>query len=340
MVLAGSFTLTMSPAHAVIPPDLECDRGAVAITFDDGPDKRNTPRLLKALRDNRAQATFFVKGRNAKRYPGLISEMIRDGHAVENHSWNHPQFSQLSTKEVSDQISRTSAVIEGITGIAPKFMRPPYGDTDGRVEKAIARQQMTQALWTIDTNDWRGGSSNQIRKSSLRDLRPHKSNVILMHDAVDNSPRTIKAVPAIIKGLRKKGYCLKPMQVTGFPSTVSGNPLTVHEGKKSTAVVTVRLALDLPSPRSGRFHIRTVSGTAIEGADFEAVDRTMTIKPGTRDLIIRVKIWSDPMPNADRKFTLVLEDPHNVKFAARHLPVTIVDNEAWQSSRQELIRPQ
>lgn len=338
VVLAGSLTSTMTPAHAVISPDLDCSRGSAAITFDDGPHKTNTPRLLNVLRDNHAQATFYVKGQNAKRHPELVRKMIRDGHAVENHSWDHPQLTHLSTKDVESQISRTNAVIEKITGIVPTFMRPPFGDTDARVEKAIARHHLTQSLWTIDTNDWRGGSSKQISEASLRGLRPHKTNVILMHDAVDNSPRTVKAVPSIIRALRKKGYCLKPMQ-TGAPSTVSGVPVKVDEGEEGTTEIAIRLELDLPSPRQGSLRVRTVPGTAAAGVDFAGIARTMTVKPGSTSLMIRVKVNSDPMPNPDKTFGLVLDEPRNVKIATKRVPVTIADNEAWQHAREELIAP-
>ena len=336
--LVGALVLTAAPAQAVIPPDTDCRSGEASITFDDGPDKTNTPRLLKVLRKNHAQATFFVEGRHATRQPALLREMIRDGHAVENHSWNHPELTRKSNKKIAGEIARTTKVITDATGVRPTHMRPPYGDTDVRVRKVIKKQDLRQELWTIDTNDWRGKSS-KITKAAQRGLRKHKSNVILMHDAVDNSPQTIKAVPAIISGLRKKGYCLVPLQVTAKRSELRASPVSLDEGDDRSSTVTVRFTLDSPSQRDASFRWHTRSGSAVAGKDFESAHGVISIRRGGSSATATVKVLADPMPNAAKGFSLIIDRPSKVVVATASVPITITDNDDWQYAVGELIAP-
>ena len=337
--LVLGLSTAVSPAEAVIAPDLGCRNGPVSITFDDGPNPVYTPRLLRVLHANHAQATFFVLGRNATRYPKLLQWMIAEGHAVENHSWDHPELTKMSSAKVWSEISRTSKAIKKADGVAPGLMRPPYGDTDARVRKIIAGQKLGQELWTIDTNDWRGGSVKSIKKAALRGLRPHRANVILMHDAVDNSPRTIKAVPAIIKGLRQWGYCLVPLQVTAPDAHISAEPVTIDEGDKAATIVTLRFTLDAPTQQDASFRIHTVGGTAGPGKDYAPLDQLITIKRGGTKAEATVTIFPDPMPNTNKAFSLVIDRPHHLRVATTSVPVTMTDNGDWDAERAVLISP-
>lgn len=306
------------------------------MTFDDGPDKTNTPKLLKVLRQNHAQATFFVEGRHAKRHPAMLRQMIRDGHAVENHSWDHPELTRKSDRKIAKQISRTTKAITNATGVIPTHMRPPYGATDDRVAKAIKKQHLRQQLWTIDTNDWRGDKSSAITKSALRGLRKHKSNVILMHDGVDNSPRTVKAVPTIIKGLRKKGYCLVPLQVTARDSLLSAAPVSADEPDGKSSTVTVRFTLDSPTQRDASFRWHTRPGTAVAGKDYEPARGVISIKRGGSSATARVKVFSDPRPNTTKGFSVNLDRTSNLTLVTASVPVLITDNGGW---RYALVEP-
>lgn len=337
IALVASSIFAAVPAQAVIAPDTHCRSGKVSITFDDGPHKTNTPKLLKVLRTNHAQATFFVEGKNVKRYPKLLRAMVHDGHAVENHSWDHPQLTHLSNKQIAGEISRTTKIITRTTGIRPHFMRPPYGDTNARVKKVIKKQHLKQELWTIDTNDWRGGSPKAIRKAALRGLHKHTTNVILMHDAVANSPRTIKAVPGIIKGLRTKGYCLVPLQVTAKDSQLRRSPIRVGEGSGSSRVITVRFSLSAPSQRAGSFRVHTSNGTAVAHTDYVPTDRRISFARGATVVTMHLRIHADPMPNADKTFTLFIGSQRHVRLVTTRVPITIVDNGGWQATSRELL---
>lgn len=201
-----------APTDRAIALDRSCRRGKVALTFDDGPNPTYTPRLLLLLRRHHARATFFVTGLNASRHPEIPRAMHRDGHAVENHSWDHPELTELSARAVRRQLTRTSAVIRRTTGRAPEYFRPPYGATDRAVREIGRRLHLRQELWTVDTRDWSGLRAATIRTKAMRGLRPHGTNVVLMHDAVTNSPRTLQAVPQIIRAIRAHGYCIVPLE--------------------------------------------------------------------------------------------------------------------------------
>jgi peptidoglycan-N-acetylglucosamine deacetylase len=184
-----------------------CARGTIALTFDDGPD-RYTPQVLETLRTYNVQATFFVIGMKVVRHPDLIKAEIAAGHRVENHTWDHPHLARLPAGEALWEMSRTTSAIEAAGAPAPRYVRPPYGDTNPLVAAAAARLRLKIVKWTIDTDDWRGRSSREIVATVLDHLRP--GAVVLAHDGLRETPNTVAALPSIINGLRQQGYC------TGF----------------------------------------------------------------------------------------------------------------------------
>lgn len=330
----------MVPAAATIRPDTGCRNGPVSITFDDGPSPVHTPRLLRVLRANHAQATFFVQGQNAKRWPKLLKHMVADGHTVENHSWDHPVLTDLSAAQIRREISRTSTVITTTTGVAPRYLRPPFGASDRRVARIASRLGLAEELWTIDTNDWRRKSAKNIHNAALRGLRPHRHNVILMHDALGNSARTINAVPAIIKDLRDWGYCLVPLQVAGPLSRISARNVSIDEGTSATTKTTVTFALNAPSQRDASLRVYTADGTAVAGTDYTAIDKILTIKRGATSVSTVISIIADPKPSPNRTFSLMLDHATDVKIGTPKVTITVTDNRAWAEGRDALIAPQ
>ncbi|AXT85232.1 hypothetical protein C6I20_08530 [Aeromicrobium sp. A1-2] len=338
-IVAGIVLGSAAPASALIPPDTRCRTGTVALTFDDGPSKEQTPRLLKILRANDAQATFFVQGRFAKKYPEILRQMVRDGHAVENHSWNHPELTTRSDRSVERQLESTQTAIEKAIGRKPGLFRPPYGDTDAGVRAIGKRLELRQQLWTIDTRDWSGLSKSKIRAAALRGLRPHRSNVILMHDNVGNSPATLKAVPSIIKRLRRQGYCLAPLESMMPLGTVSAPSRTVEAGDKPSRLVKITFEMDGPAQRNGSFRVRAVSGSAQEGIDFRAVDRRVAVHRGQTTAEIRLRIYGDPKPNQAKTLSLRLDQPRGLRIGTRSVAVTIADDAQWEAAVRALIEP-
>lgn len=171
----------------------------VALTFDDGP-VGDTSRLLDILDRMHARATFFVVGTNVNANPATLRRMQAAGHAIGNHTFNHPRLPLLSEGGIGAQLDDASGAITRATGTAPRWMRPPYGEYDGRVVAAAGARGMSVAIWDVDTEDWRYRDAQRTCRVAVDQARA--GSVVLMHDI---HPATVDAVPCIIDGLRAKG---------------------------------------------------------------------------------------------------------------------------------------
>ena len=180
---------------------------SIALTFDDVPDPRFTPQLLDVLRRYHVRATFFVVGSRAKKYPELISRMVREGHVVGNHSYNHPEFRKLRMNEFKSQISRTENIIQNITGYKPKLIRPPYGEiTEGQLRWAKSHGYKI-INWNVDSQDWRSLPKGQVTTNILS--ASGKGSIILQHGGGGPSSHlegSIQALPEVITSLKQRGY--------------------------------------------------------------------------------------------------------------------------------------
>ncbi|SHG76276.1 polysaccharide deacetylase family protein [Streptoalloteichus hindustanus] len=195
-VLALLFTLPV-PATAATP---HCS-GYVALTYDDGPHKQFTRPLLSALQSVGARATFFNIGYNEEANPDLLRATVAAGMWLGNHSWSHPHLTKVDPAELTKQLAETQRVTREIVGQTPTLFRPPYGDTNAAVEAEARRQGMAQVMWTVDTWDWAGVSTEKIVKAAST---AKAGGIILMHDGHRN---TLAAVVPIVRDLRARGLC-------------------------------------------------------------------------------------------------------------------------------------
>lgn len=171
----------------------------VALTFDDGPGPY-TERLLKCLKENNAVATFFVVGSSVGRYKDTVKKAYQMGCEIGNHSWDHPQLTQLDGASLAAQISNTNQAIRSATGHNPTLLRPPYGSYNSTVAAAAG---MPLILWEVDTLDWK---TRNVQSNIQAVLSGAKDGaIILMHDI--HLP-TVVAAESIIPQLKKKGYQL------------------------------------------------------------------------------------------------------------------------------------
>jgi peptidoglycan-N-acetylglucosamine deacetylase len=170
----------------------------VALTFDDGPDPRVTTKILATLKKYDAQATFFMLGSRVEYYPEIAKDVINAGHELGNHTWTHPNLTNASIKKINSEITRTSAIIEKVTGTKADIFRPPYG----AINKTVRQQtDLPVILWDVDTLDWKHRNANQLLahvKKSTRD-----GSIILMHDIHQSTADGLEAVLAYLDG---EGY--------------------------------------------------------------------------------------------------------------------------------------
>ncbi len=154
-----------------------------AITFDDGPDPETTPAVLEVLARHGAKATFFLIGTRAAQHPELVARIVAEGHAIGNHSWDHPALPTLSAAGARDQLRRAQAAITAAApGTAVTLMRPPYGDQSLASYRAARRQGLTPVIWSVVGADWADEDGATIAARILQGLHP--GAIVLLHDSL------------------------------------------------------------------------------------------------------------------------------------------------------------
>jgi len=175
---------------------------AVAMTFDDGPHPKLTPRLLDLLKERGLKATFFVIGKNVAEFPDIAKRIVDEGHEIANHSWSHPQLTKLNPASFANEISQTNDAIQQATGVRPVTMRPPYGAINPTLTKRLNEEYgLSVILWSVDPQDWKIRKSDHVSSHIIKNATP--GAIILAHDI---HPSTIDAMPATLDALSAKGY--------------------------------------------------------------------------------------------------------------------------------------
>jgi peptidoglycan/xylan/chitin deacetylase (PgdA/CDA1 family) len=175
----------------------------VALTFDDGPGPY-TPEVLAVLERYHVQATFFVIGRMLRYFGSSTVREIEDGDVVGDHTETHPMLAQLSARDQHEQLFEQALRIEALGGARPTLFRPPYGSFDETTMRELRALHLLMVLWSTDTGDYRQPGVAAIVERALAGAHP--GAIILMHDAGGTRSQTIAALPAIISGLRDRGY--------------------------------------------------------------------------------------------------------------------------------------
>lgn len=175
----------------------------IALTFDDGPHKWYTPRILEILKKLEAKATFFLVGKLCIRHPDLVRQISIQGHSIGNHTFNHWNMTRLDFNRALFEWKACSEAIENATGKKSIFCRPAGGKVNENVIKSAVKAGMVIIKWNINSLDCSGKNSVQIRHIILSRLKP--GSIILLHDGFES---TIEALPDLIGIIRKKGYKL------------------------------------------------------------------------------------------------------------------------------------
>ncbi len=179
----------------------------IALTFDDGPDLKYTPEILKILAKYKINATFFVLGKQMQRYPEMTKKIASAGHVLANHTWSHRQLKLLSDIKIAYEIRATNQLIFKLTGQKNHLFRPPYGAISPSQRKLIQKQGYQLSFWNVDTRDWSGNLPNAMLNIVKRQLR-HQS-VILMHcygGDPKNANYTVETLNTLIPVYLKRGY--------------------------------------------------------------------------------------------------------------------------------------
>jgi peptidoglycan/xylan/chitin deacetylase (PgdA/CDA1 family) len=177
------------------------EKGAVYLTFDDGPHPEYTGALLDVLKEQAAPATFFVVGQEAERHPDLVRRMSVEGHLVANHSWSHSDPARTSARQLLDEVRRTRQLLAGLLGEAPNLFRPPHGKLTAAKLWGLWRNRQTVVLWNTDTRDFACKTSDEF--AAYFQTHPLRGgDVVLMHD---NRPHATARLAAVIADARQRG---------------------------------------------------------------------------------------------------------------------------------------
>ena len=179
-------------------PAASAARLEFALTIDDGPDPAVTPQVLDLLDRHGARATFFCIGVQAERFPDLCREIVRRGHAVENHSQGHRHsFSVLGPRGLARELQASQETLTRICGERPLFFRAPAGLRNMFLDPVLAQLGLRLASWSARGFDTRVGDATRVTRNLLRGLRP--GAILLLHDG--HAARTASGVPVVLEAL-------------------------------------------------------------------------------------------------------------------------------------------
>lgn len=154
-------------------------RPVIALTFDDGPDPVETPKILDLLERHGAKATFFVLGIRAAQHPKLIQRMAQSGHALGNHGWSHASMPTLSSRLRRQEIMKTHKVLKPY---GTRLFRPPFGHYDWPTCLDLARCGCRSVAWNVAARDWLDRTDQQIMTLLEDKLKP--GSIVLLHDSL------------------------------------------------------------------------------------------------------------------------------------------------------------
>ena len=179
-------------------------RRAIALTFDDGPDPKHTPALLEILGRYDAKATFFMVGASARKYPHLVRQTAEAGHAVANHSWNHPSFPSISSRERRRQLR---ACRDALAPYEVPYFRAPGGHLTPRSALDVRTMGYMVIGWDLNPKDYLARSAEEISGQILKELRP--GNIVLLHDSNFHYPdtdrhATVRAVDMVLESTHEQ----------------------------------------------------------------------------------------------------------------------------------------
>ena len=198
-ILAALAALCLAGGEAV-PADSGAEIPAgekyVALTFDDGPRRGTTERLLDGLKERGAKATFFLIGRQVEDNAGLVTRMAEEGHQIGNHTWSHQRLDGVLPDAAAQEVTRTEAALEALLGGGEYWLRPPYGQVAEGANVGV-----TMVKWSVDPRDWESRNTEKVTRAILDSVEP--GSIILLHDIY---PTSVEAALRVVDKLQEEGY--------------------------------------------------------------------------------------------------------------------------------------
>lgn len=186
---------------------------AIALTFDDGPDPIQTPRLLDSLSRAKVVATFFVIGELVERHPEIVARIVAEGHAIGTHSYTHPRPKSIDAECLVKETQRTNVLLMSIMGRPATMFRPPYGKITAMEMIQLWRAGQSIVLWNVDPKDFACKTADEVRENlSRRSLRA--GDILLFHD---NQPYAADIIADLAQEARRLGLTFTTPDAWGRP---------------------------------------------------------------------------------------------------------------------------
>ncbi len=208
LIAGRNLSVTVSGKNKDLP--IYCvDKGEqkiMSLSFDAAWGNEDTEQLIEILNKYNVKVTFFVVGEWVDKYPESVKALCDAGHEIMNHSDTHPHMTNLTEEKMIKEINDCNDKIEKVTGIRPTLFRPPYGDYNNTVVKAVRDTGSYCIQWSIDSLDWKDLSPDEIVKRVTEKAAP--GGIVLFHNAAKNTPAAL--IP-ILEKLQADGYELVPI---------------------------------------------------------------------------------------------------------------------------------
>ncbi|TSD99241.1 polysaccharide deacetylase family protein [Skermania sp. ID1734] len=192
----------------------------VALTFDDGPHPVGTPAILDILHQFRVTGTFFVLGEQVAQHPDVARRIVADGHEIGLHGWHHHNSLTMTPMALRRSVRAGLAEIAAVTGMEPRFYRPPYGIASAASFIEAHRAGLVPVLWDAWGKDWRADATPQSVVDTVC-RNACGGSTILLHDsdcasALDSWRTTAAALPTLLTELRSQGLTVGPLRDHGL----------------------------------------------------------------------------------------------------------------------------
>ena len=234
--------LVTSVAYLAYPSAVVIDRrgfkpNVLALTFDDGPDQDWTNAMLDVLAAERVKATFFVLGQNAQSHPEILQRMVAEGHELGNHTFTHPNLSEVGAYRRTLELNATQRTIQSSVGVSTRLFRPPYWERSFpdtmeqvRVLQSAARLNYITAGFSADAMDWslwkevsgqhEKRTPEEMASMLIKNVEELQGNIVLLHDGGGDRSASLRVLQIIIPELRERGYRFEKIsELLGVPPT-------------------------------------------------------------------------------------------------------------------------
>ncbi len=194
----------------IVPNDPKGNKKVVLITIDDGPSKQSKG-MVDTLTKHKVKAIFFINGNHVKNYKDAIPYEYKNGNAIGNHTWDHPNLKQIKFDKIVKEIDSNTKIIKDATGSTVRFFRPPFGVSTQAVRDYVKKQGMISMNWSGAAKDWEKSAQKKevFINNVMKDLHP--GSISLLHE----HPWSASSLDELLTQIAQKGYTfVDPKDIT------------------------------------------------------------------------------------------------------------------------------